>query len=145
MRLFTTPDYLSLSYRPDLDFLVARWLRPVSGDETRQGYRLILEAAQACACPFWLLDGRRRYPADAETTRWGLEEFFPQLYATLGQQVFMSQLLSPSYQTLTDALPAFQQAEQAVGRTYQMRRFNDETQAVGWLQQHQGLRTTEPR
>ncbi|OWP63043.1 hypothetical protein CDA63_10935 [Hymenobacter amundsenii] len=137
MQTFLSPDYLSLAYRSDLNFLVGRWLRPVSGDETRQGYALILQAAQQCACPYWLLDGRRRPPADAETTRWGLEEFFPSLNATFGQLVFMSQLLSPDYQALTDAQPAFQVAEQSPARTYQMRRFNDENQAVRWLQQQQ--------
>ena len=143
MRTFATPDYLILSYRPDLDFVVARWLRPVSGAETRQGYQLILAAGQECHCPYWLLDGRRRQPADADTTRWGLEEFFPRLRTALGQPVFMSQLLSPLYQALTDTQPAFQQAEQGPNRTYEMRRFNDETRAVQWLQQQQMSRPAE--
>ncbi|WP_426491952.1 hypothetical protein [Hymenobacter sp. 102] len=137
MRIFDAPDYLQLSFRSDLNFLVARWLRPVTGAETREGYQLILEAARQCSCPYWLLDGRRRLPADAETTRWGLEEFFPRLAELLGQTVYLSQLLSPSYQQLTDALPAFYTAEHDRQRTYQMRRFNDETTAVQWLQQVQ--------
>ncbi|RSK25251.1 hypothetical protein [Hymenobacter metallilatus] len=134
MRAFAAPDFLHLTYRDDLDFLVVRWLRPVSGPETRLGYQLILEAARQCGCPYWLLDGRRRLPADEETTRWGLEEFFPHLAELLGKPVYMSQLLSPSYQQLTDSLSAFQAAEQDQQRTYQMRRFNDETTAVQWLQ-----------
>lgn len=137
MHTFTAPDFLSLTYRSDLNFLVARWLQPVSGPETRLGYQLILEAAQQCQCAYWLLDGRRRQPADADTTRWGLEEFFPQLARKMGQPVFMSQLLSPDYQQLTEALPAFQAADHDPARTYQMRRFNDETRAVQWLQQAQ--------
>ncbi|MBT9392385.1 hypothetical protein KLP40_04350 [Hymenobacter sp. NST-14] len=144
MRAFATPDYLDLSYRSDLNFIVARWLRPVSGSETRQGYQLIVEAGQACQCPYWLLDGRRRQPADAETTHWGLHEFFPRLHVALGQPVFMSQLLSPTYQALTDAQPAFQQAEQAPAQTYRMQRFNDETRAVHWLQQQQLPRAGNP-
>lgn len=137
MRTFATPDFLSLTHRSDLNFLVARWLRPVSGAETRVGYHLILESACACNCAYWLLDGRRRPPADAETTRWGLEEFFPQLAGKMGRPVFMSQLLSPDYQQLTNELPAFQAADHDLTRTYQMRRFNDETHAVQWLQQVQ--------
>jgi len=137
MHIFAAPDFLSLTYRPDLKFLVARWLRPVSGTETQRGYQLILEAAQQCQCAYWLLDGRRRQPADADTTRWGLDEFFPQLISKMGQPVFMSQLLSPDYQQLTQALPAFQVADQDPARTYQMRRFNDETRAVQWLLQAQ--------
>ncbi|RSK45226.1 hypothetical protein [Hymenobacter rigui] len=137
MHTFTVPDFLHLTYRDDLDFLVARWLRPVSAHETRQGYQLILEAARTCACPYWLLDGRRRLPADAETTRWGLEEFFPKMADLLGKPVFMSQLLSPTYQEITESLQAFRTAEQDEKRTYRMRRFNDETKAVQWLQQEQ--------
>lgn len=140
MRIFTAPDYLTLTYRSDLNFLVARWMRPVSGAETREGYQLILAAAQECNCPYWLLDGRRRLPADEETTQWGLTEFFPQLSQRLGMPVFLSQLLSPSYQLLTQALPMFQAAESDPVAPYHMRRFNDETQAVSWLQQQQAAR-----
>ncbi len=60
MQTFHSPDYLPLTYRSGLDFLVGRWLMPVSGAETRQGYALILQAARQCNCPYWLLDGRRR-------------------------------------------------------------------------------------
>lgn len=137
MRTFTTPDFITITYRADLDFLVARWLQPVSGAETRVGYQLILAAAQECACPYWLLDGRRRQPADAETTQWGLTEFFPSLSLRLGKPVFLSQLLSPTYQLLTEALPAFATADTDPTRSYHMRRFNDETQAVRWLQEQQ--------
>lgn len=137
MRSFVTPDYLSLTYRSDLEFLVARWLRPVSAEEIRAGYHLILAAACECRCAYWLLDGRRRLPADADTTRWGLDEFFPQLSRALGQPVFLSQLLSPAYQQLTEAQPVFQAAEQNRAQGYQMRRFNDETRAVQWLREAQ--------
>ncbi|WP_019946646.1 hypothetical protein [Hymenobacter aerophilus] len=139
MRTFAAPDYLSLQFRSDLNFLVTRWLRPVSDAETRAGYRLILAAARECNCPFWLLDVRRRPPAEPATTRWGLQEFFPQLGAALGQTVYMSQLLSPTYQAQTDNELAFQQAEQqGPAQGYHMRRFNDETKAVNWLRQQQG-------
>lgn len=137
MHSFPAPDFISLTYRPDLNFLVARWLRPVTGAETRAGYELILAAAQQCNCPYWLLDGRRRHPADAATTEWGLQEFFPRLSAVLGQRVFLSQLLSPAYQQLTKAMPAYATAETMPARTYYMGRFDDETQAVQWLQQQQ--------
>jgi hypothetical protein len=137
MQTFTTPDYLNITYRSDLHFLVARWLRAVSGLETQEGYQLILAAAQQCKCPYWLLDGRRRAPADAETTAWGLQQFFPTLSQQLGSTVYMSQLLSPFYQQLTHTIQAFEQADADPSRTYQMRRFNDETHAVEWLQQAQ--------
>lgn len=137
MQTFAAPDYLTLVYRSDLRFLVARWMRPVSDAETREGYQLILKAAQECNCPYWLLDGRRRLPANPETTHWGLTEFFPHLSAHLGQVVYMSQLLSPAYQQITEASPDFARADAEPNRTYHMRRFNDETHAVQWLQHAQ--------
>ena len=138
MQKFSTPDYLTITYRGDLGMLVARWLRPVSSAETREGYHFILKAGRHFSCPYWLLDSRRRLPADAETTDWGLFEFFPQISPQMGQRVYLSQLLSPSYQQVTQSLPVFQQLE-STPQTYQMRRFNDEAQAVAWLrasQQH---------
>jgi hypothetical protein len=139
MQVFTAPDFLTLTYRADLHFLVARWLRPVSGAETREGYQLILQTAQQCNCPYWLLDGRRRLPADEETTSWGLTEFFPKLSSQMGKKVYMSQLLSPFYQQLTHTNAAFIQAESEPNPTYFMRRFNDENQAVKWLQEAQQI------
>ncbi len=136
MQKFPTPDYITIIYRDDLRMLVARWLRPASPAETREGYHFILRAGIHFKCPFWLLDGRRRLPADAETTKWGLFDFFPQLSEQMGQRVCMSQLLSPSYQQVTDSMPVFQQLE-STSQTYQMRRFNDEAQAVEWLRECQ--------
>ncbi|UOQ68304.1 hypothetical protein [Hymenobacter volaticus] len=136
MQQFSTPDYLTITYRDDLRMVVARWLRPTSSVETREGYNFILKAGIHFKCPYWLLDGRRRLPADAETTNWGLFEFFPQLSAQMGQRVYLSQLLSPSYQQATDAIPAFHQLE-STSQTYQMRRFNDEALAVEWLRTRQ--------
>jgi hypothetical protein len=130
-------EYLSVSFRPDLNMLVARWLREVSGEETREGYHQILAAARQINCPFWLLDGRRRQPADAATTQWGFQEFFPMLSSQMRQNVFLSQLLSPYYQQITQELPVFQESEANTTQTYHMRRFNNEASAVQWLQECQ--------
>lgn len=134
-------DYLSITYRADLNMLVARWQRSVTGSETRAGYQLILDAAQHDGCNYWLLDGRRRQPADAETTHWGFYEFFPSIGPQLGKRVFMSQLLSLFYQQLTEGMVVFQQHENQPLNQYRMRRFDDEAKAVAWLrscQQEQG-------
>ena len=133
MHTYASSDYLLISYRSDLNMLVARWQRPVTGAETRAGYEQILEAARQYRCPYWLLDGRRRHPVDAETTNWSVQDFFQNLHIWLGEQVYLSQLLSPSYQQLTQAMPVYQENESNPAQTYQMRRFNDEAQAVRWL------------
>ncbi|WP_375436046.1 hypothetical protein [uncultured Hymenobacter sp.] len=136
MQKFSAPDYLTITYRDDLRMLVTRWLRPTSSAEIREGYQVVLEAGLHFKCPYWLLDGRRRLPVDSETTNWGLFEFFPQLSPQMGQRVYLSQLLSPSYQQVTESMPAFQQLE-STPQTFQMRRFNDEAQAVDWLRECQ--------
>lgn len=133
MHTIFVSDYLTVTFRPDLNMLVARWLREVSGNETREGYHQILALARQTNCPFWLLDGRRRKPADEETTKWGFQDFFPKLRNDLGKEVFLSQLLSPYYQQITQALPVFQESEANAAHTYYMRRFNDEASAVAWL------------
>jgi hypothetical protein len=137
MQSFLVADYLNITFRTDLNMVVARWLRPVSGPETREGYAQIRDTARHWGCPYWLLDGRRRQPADAETTSWGFNEFFPTLSGQLGQPVYLSQLLSPQYQQLTQELPVYQEQESNTARTYHMRRFNDEAAAVLWLRECQ--------
>ena len=53
-------DYLEISYRADLDLLIARWLIPIELPKMRQGHQLLLEAARAGNCRRWLLNVRRR-------------------------------------------------------------------------------------
>ncbi|MFD1469349.1 hypothetical protein ACFQ48_14050 [Hymenobacter caeli] len=88
-------DFLHLAYRPDLHLLVGRWRRPVSGAELRRGYRALLAAAEAAACPRWLVDVRGRGPLDADAARWLLGEFLPRLPACLPGPVCLGYLVSP--------------------------------------------------
>ena len=53
-------DYLEISYRADLDLIIARWLIPIELPKMRQGDQLLLEAARAGNCRRWLLNVRRR-------------------------------------------------------------------------------------
>ena len=54
-------DFLDISYRADLDVLMARWLRPVELPELQAGYEQILAAAQAGAGRRWLGDVRHHF------------------------------------------------------------------------------------
>ena len=49
-----------LTYRPDLDVLAARWLRPVTRDKIQQSYGALLAEAGRRRCRCWLPDWRRR-------------------------------------------------------------------------------------
>ncbi|WP_160328205.1 hypothetical protein [Solirubrum puertoriconensis] len=68
-------DYLRLSYRPDLQLLFMRWVRPVSSEEHRSGYAAALELAQPHQSNHWLIDLRSRGLASVEDLMWVLTTF----------------------------------------------------------------------
>ena len=91
------PYFLHLHYQPDLRTLAARWQRPVSPSEFRQGYLAALAAAEAAACRFWLVDLRARTaPAPAEA-RWLTTRLLPLLPGRLGGTTYLGMLLSPQF------------------------------------------------
>lgn len=98
-RLQLEADFLELRYRPDLHLLVARWRRPVSGPELRQGYRATLRLAQQVGCPFWQVDIRSRNAPDTTTRRWLTTEFLAQAAQRLASPVCLGYLLTPSLLT----------------------------------------------
>ncbi|WP_210521117.1 hypothetical protein [Hymenobacter terricola] len=137
---FTTPlplpaelDFLRLRYRPDLHTLVARWQRPVLPAELRQGYAAILQAAEATACPVWLVDLRgRNAPATAEA-HWLNTEFLPQLPGRLGGLVCLGFLVSPHFgEQFALAAVAIQSASY---EPLTVRYFEDEGRLTHWLAQ----------
>ncbi|MGI4885683.1 MAG: hypothetical protein ACRYFR_12055 [Janthinobacterium lividum] len=90
-------DFLRLAYRPDVHQLVARWRRPVSGAELRRGYWALLAAAEAAACPYWVVDVRGRDALDAAATRWLTATFLPLLPARLAGTAYLAYLVSPRH------------------------------------------------
>jgi len=122
-------DYLTLRYRPDLHRLVGRWQRPVSAAEFRAGYRAMLRLARQTNCPYWLLDlrGRDTLP-DANTRRWLLHSFMPELAGRLAGPVYLAYLLSPSMMREMTA-PA--------GSAAQVAFFSEEGPLTAWLTQCQ--------
>ncbi|UOQ80535.1 hypothetical protein [Hymenobacter sp. 5414T-23] len=89
------PDYLTISYRPDLEVLVGRWMRQVSFSEMCQGYYLLLQAAERHQCRQWLIDVRRRYNTDREGAHWMVTEFLPTVAPRLGGRTHLAYLLAP--------------------------------------------------
>ena len=91
------PEFLQLRYRPDLRTLAARWQRPVSPAEFRQGYAAMLAAAEVAGCWCWLVDLRSRTaPAEAEF-HWFMADFLPRLPGRLGGGVCLGMLLPPNF------------------------------------------------
>ncbi|WP_140464375.1 hypothetical protein [Hymenobacter nivis] len=125
-------DFLHLAYRPDVHQLVARWRRPVSGAELRRGYRALLAAAEAAACPYWVVDVRGRGSAlDAVATRWLTADFLPLLPARLAGPVYLGYLASPRHLAALGA-PAPPAAAARVAF------FAEEGALNQWLVQQQG-------
>ncbi len=131
-------DFLHLAYRPDLHWLVGRWRRPVSGAELRRGYRALLAAAEAAACPFWVVDVRSRDALDAAAAQWLTGTFLPRLAVRLAGPVCLAYLVSPRHRA--------QLGQYAAGRTTgpQVAFFEDEGALNRWLAQHQNGPSAAP-
>lgn len=133
------PDFLALSYRPDLETLVARWMRVISLAEMQQGYELLLEAAVQHRCRQWLIDARRRNNTDREGAVWMVQDFLPRLRGQLGGRTALAYLLPPVQLRDAQADAAFPPASFFEGKPFVAERFTDERQALTWLQQQTSL------
>lgn len=135
--LTDTPDFLALSYRPDLEVLVVRWMRVISLAEMCHGYELLLLAAAQYRCRQWLIDARRRNNTDREGAVWMVQNFLPRLHGQLGGRTALAYLLPPVHlrDQLADA--AFPPASFFEGKPFVAERFTDERTALDWLQQMQ--------
>jgi hypothetical protein len=89
-------DFLELRYRPDMQVLVARWRRPVSAAELRQGYYAILRLAREVNCACWQVDLRSRNAPDEADRRWLNAEFLTRAAQRLDGPVCLGYLLTPS-------------------------------------------------
>jgi hypothetical protein len=94
-RLPPEADFLELRYRADLQLLVARWRRPVSASELRQGYRATLRLASEVNCPFWQVDLRSRNAPDAADRQWLTTDFLTRAARRLAGPVCLGYLLTP--------------------------------------------------
>ena len=126
-------DFLEISYRADLDVLVARWLRPVELPELQQGYECTLEAARARAARRWLLDVRRRFNTHQMGAQWMVSSLLPRLGPTLGGRSRLAYLLVPEYLRDTAADSAFPPPAFFEGKPFISERFIEESAAVVWL------------
>ncbi len=128
-------DYLSLLYQPGLPGLEARWLRPVSSAEYRQGYQALLAKALETSCGFWLVDIRRRNSPTEADGRWLTEEFLPQVSQGLDGGIFVGTLFPPGFvEPSTPVHPTVPDAHQPAPNLL-LRSFADEEALTRWLRQ----------
>ena len=128
-------DYLEISYRPDLDLLLGRWLRPIELAEMQEGYELLLEAAVAGSCRRWLLDVRRRQNTHQVGAAWMMSTLLPRLAARLGGRTRLAYLLAPAYLRDEAADAAFPPPAYFAGKPFVGERFIEEQAAIAWLRQ----------
>ncbi|TDN40037.1 hypothetical protein E4631_20725 [Hymenobacter sp. UV11] len=126
-------DFLTISYRADLDVLVARWLRPIDLPEMRRGYDALLVAALQGRHRHWLLDVRRRLNTHLLGAQWMASTFLPQLGPRLGGHTRLAYLLAPEYLRDEAADAAFPPPSYFVGQPFVADRFTEEQAAVAWL------------
>ncbi|MDU0369322.1 hypothetical protein ACFPAF_02850 [Hymenobacter endophyticus] len=128
---------LSLTPRPDLHALVARWSDDGSTAQLQQDYVHILAVAQEHHLAKWLLDVRRRDQLNPELGRWTTHEFYPRAASSLEpQQLRIAVLCSPVRLAVYEADPSQQQYLAyglEPGRNYDLRLFIEEGVAMEWL------------
>ena len=138
--LDSQPDFLHITYRPDLDVLVGRWMRPVTLSEMYEGYGLMLEAAVGHQCQQWLLDVRRRINTDRDGAHWMMTEFLPAVAQRLPGRTYLAYLLAPLLLRDQSADEAFPSPESMADKPFMGLRFTDEREAIEWL-----LEVRQPR
>ena len=121
-------DFLELRYRPDVQFLVARWRRPVSAAELRQGYYAILRLAREVNCTCWKVDLRSRNAPDEADRRWLTADFLASAAQRLDGPVCLGYLLSPSL---------LAQMGSPTASTNRVAFFSEEGPLTDWLMQCQ--------
>jgi len=122
-------DFLELHYRPDVQLLVARWHRPVSGAELRQGYYAILRLAREVNCACWKVDLRSRNAPEEADRHWLTAEFLASAAQRLDGPVCLGYLLSPSL---------LAQLGSPTAGPNQVAFFSEEGPLTAWLMQCQG-------
>ncbi|QKG54123.1 hypothetical protein [Hymenobacter sp. BRD67] len=133
MDLTHLDDFLAISYRADLDVLVARWLRPIELAEMTRGYEALLDAAASGRHRRWLLDVRRRLNTHQIGAQWMVSTLLPQLELRLGGHTRLAYLLAPLYLRDTAADAAFPPPTYFTGKPFVADRFVDEQLAIDWL------------
>lgn len=133
----THAEYLNLSYRPDLQMIVLRWLRDATLPELQAAHYAALELALRHKAVFWFVDVRRRMTVNNIHTRWVADEFLPHAATQLSTNgLRIAYLTSPNRQRITDSDPDMQLTitrAQSSNQPYQLRTFLDEASAMVWL------------
>ena len=120
---------LTLTYRSDLEVVIARWQREITPAELRSGYEAIRGAADEARCSRWLLDLRRREDViEPVMNAWFSHEFAPSLRGRFLAPARLAFLVSPlrAQQPVTAMVAA-------AATDCLLATFTDEARAYQWL------------
>ncbi|WP_022822184.1 hypothetical protein [Hymenobacter norwichensis] len=128
-------DHLTLTYRPDLEVLIARWHRYVTLNELQLGYRSLADEAERRSTVRWLLD-TRALSINAEAGRWVNDVFYPTLAARFNRPVRMAYMVPPGtrqqLQTNVEITRLFDRFQKTM-YPYIFQLFDQEGDAQRWL------------
>lgn len=115
--------------------LVGRWGYQPEPAELPAAYAQLSRAALAYNSRRWLQDIRRRTLNDAETTRWLLANYFPDVARQLGGRLTVAYLTSPTLMNIILDSPSFMPPGAYSSHPFGVAFFTDEGEAMNWLRQ----------
>ncbi|QNH61047.1 hypothetical protein [Hymenobacter sediminicola] len=122
-------DFLDLSYRDDMCFIINRILRPLAPTEAQEAYALMLDAANSHGCQHWLIDLRRDTTFQPEL----LTTFFPQPGDQPGKVTYLAYLVSPMLLTELENQDQVPLPVHYDDLPFRVKLFVDELAAQEWL------------
>jgi len=134
LSLIIIADFLTIECRPDLEVLVARWLRIIDLAELQQGHWTLLAEAERRQCRRWLIDVRRRRNTHQMGASWMVSALLPEVGPRLGGRTALAYLLLPAFLRDAAADAAFPPAAYFAGKPFVGERFTQEHEALAWLQ-----------
>ena len=138
--LASSLPFYAVRYQPVPSLLRGTVLRPLTTLEFTEACEMLLAAAQAHHCPYWLLDGR----ADTDSRPpdvygWLSDDFLPRVHRELGRVPTLAFIARPEF---WNALQARNYAPSVVAASsFRANWFTDEGAALAWLATY---RTTQP-
>lgn len=122
-------DFLDLTYRDDVCFIINRILRPLAPTEAQEAYALMLDAANQHGCQHWLIDLRRHTSYQPEL----LTTFFPQPGDQPDKVTYLAYLVTPMLLAEVESQDATPLPAHYDNLPFRVQLFVDELAAQEWL------------
>lgn len=130
----------TITFRPDLEILIVRWHTDAELVLLQEDYHAMLAVAREHECARWLLDVRRREGSDPALSAWASQTFYPFASQQVVPQLLCLAILTAThvYERFADDPAQRQYVDYMLAeeRPFLARMFDDEGEAVRWLQAH---------